>query len=78
MRAKGWTGNWPEGRMVALVGDAELDEGNIDEALLECWKHGLRNAAIVPLTYFGVLAGSILTGSVTRGGTQIREWTGFS
>ena len=33
----------PEGRMVALVGDAELDEGNIFEALLEGWKHGLRN-----------------------------------
>ena len=29
--------------MVALVGDAELDEGNIYEALLEGWKHGLRN-----------------------------------
>ena len=28
------------------------------------WKHALRNAAIVPLTYFGVLAASILTGSV--------------
>lgn len=28
------------------------------------WKHALRNAAIAPLTYFGVLAGSILTGSV--------------
>jgi len=28
------------------------------------WKHALRNAAIVPLTYFGVLSGSILTGSV--------------
>jgi pyruvate dehydrogenase E1 component len=32
-----------EGRMVALVGDAELDEGNIYEALLEGWKHDLRN-----------------------------------
>ncbi|MEE8333363.1 MAG: transketolase [Alphaproteobacteria bacterium] len=31
------------GRMVALVGDAELDEGNIYECLLEGWKHGLRN-----------------------------------
>jgi pyruvate dehydrogenase E1 component len=31
-----------EGRMVALVGDAEMDEGNIFEALLEGWKHGLR------------------------------------
>ncbi len=28
------------------------------------WKHALRNAAIVPLTYFGILAGSILTGSI--------------
>ncbi len=33
----------PTGRMVALVGDAELDEGNIFEALYECWKHELRN-----------------------------------
>jgi pyruvate dehydrogenase E1 component len=32
-----------EGRMVALVGDAEMDEGNIYEALIEGWKHGLRN-----------------------------------
>ena len=30
--------------MIALVGDAELDEGNIFEALLEGWKHGLRNS----------------------------------
>src|SRR5689334_11351205 len=35
--------NMPEGRMVALVGDAELDEGNIFEAMLEGWKQGLRN-----------------------------------
>src|SRR5258705_343846 len=33
----------PEGRMIALVGDAEMDEGNIFEALLEGWKQGLRN-----------------------------------
>jgi pyruvate dehydrogenase E1 component len=32
-----------EGRMIALVGDAELDEGNIFECLLEGWKQGLRN-----------------------------------
>jgi pyruvate dehydrogenase E1 component len=31
------------GRMVAIVGDAELDEGNIFEALLEGWKHDVRN-----------------------------------
>ena len=29
--------------MIALVGDAELDEGNVFEALLEGWKQGLRN-----------------------------------
>jgi pyruvate dehydrogenase E1 component len=43
LRARGWNGAHPEGRMVALVGDAEMDEGNIFEALLEGWKHGLRN-----------------------------------
>ena len=31
------------GRMVAVVGDAELDEGNVFEALLEGWKHDIRN-----------------------------------
>jgi pyruvate dehydrogenase E1 component len=31
------------GRMIAIVGDAELDEGNIYEALLEGWKHDIRN-----------------------------------
>lgn len=36
-------GKRPTGRMVALVGDAELDEGNIFEALLEGWKHDVRN-----------------------------------
>jgi pyruvate dehydrogenase E1 component len=41
--AKGWGGTRQEGRMVALLGDAEMDEGNIFEALLEGWKHGLRN-----------------------------------
>jgi pyruvate dehydrogenase E1 component len=43
VKAKGWAKAWPEGRMVALCGDAEMDEGNIFEALLEGWKHGLRN-----------------------------------
>ena len=43
VRAHGWGKDRPEGRMVALIGDAELDEGNIFEAILEGWKHGLRN-----------------------------------
>jgi pyruvate dehydrogenase E1 component len=43
LRAHGLARSQPEGRMVALVGDAELDEGNIFECLLEGWKQGLRN-----------------------------------
>ncbi len=43
LRARDWATDRPEGRMVALLGDAEMDEGNIIEALLEGWKHGLRN-----------------------------------
>ncbi|WP_095203670.1 transketolase [Mesorhizobium carmichaelinearum] len=41
--AHGWMKGRPEGRMVSLIGDAEMDEGNIYEALIEGWKHGLRN-----------------------------------
>jgi pyruvate dehydrogenase E1 component len=43
VREHGWGRGRPEGRMISLVGDAELDEGNIFEALLEGWKQGLRN-----------------------------------
>src|SRR4051812_4777889 len=44
VRAKPWARkDHAEGRMIALVGDAELDEGNVYECLLEGWKHGLRN-----------------------------------
>src|SRR5262249_48735388 len=43
VHAKGWSRDWPKGRMIALMGDAELDEGNVHEALLEYWKHGLKN-----------------------------------
>jgi len=43
VRAHGWGVDRPEGRMIALVGDAELDEGNIFESILEGWKQGLRN-----------------------------------
>jgi pyruvate dehydrogenase E1 component len=41
--AKRWGTELPLGRMVALVGDAELDEGNVYEALQEGWKNDLRN-----------------------------------
>jgi pyruvate dehydrogenase E1 component len=43
VRAHGWGRERPEGRMIALLGDAELDEGNIFESILEGWKQGLRN-----------------------------------
>ncbi|MCK1545034.1 transketolase [Bradyrhizobium sp. 160] len=43
VKAHGWMKDRSEGRMIALVGDAEMDEGNIFEALAEGWKHGLRN-----------------------------------
>jgi pyruvate dehydrogenase E1 component len=33
----------PRGRMIALVGDAEFDEGNVFEAMLEGWKHDVRD-----------------------------------
>ncbi len=33
----------PQSKMIAIFGDAELDEGNIYEALLEGAKHNLRN-----------------------------------
>jgi pyruvate dehydrogenase E1 component len=36
-------GSRPAGRMVALAGDAEFDEGNIFEALQEGFRHDLRN-----------------------------------
>ena len=36
-------GEAPAGRMVALVGDAELDEGSVFEAMFEGWKHDIRN-----------------------------------
>ena len=43
VKSHGWAKDRREGRMIALVGDAEMDEGNIFEALAEGWKHGLRN-----------------------------------
>ncbi len=59
----------PRGRHVAIVGDAELDEGNIYEALLEGWKHDVRNVwwvvdynrqsldSVVPDRLFGRIEG---------------------
>ncbi|MEO0398079.1 MAG: transketolase [Pseudomonadota bacterium] len=41
--AHGWMSDDDKGRMIALIGDAEMDEGNIYEALIEGWKQGLKN-----------------------------------
>ena len=44
VRLKGWGPSAePPGRMIAVMGDAEIDEGNIFEAMLEGWKHDIRN-----------------------------------
>ena len=42
IQGKAW-GDIAPGRMVALVGDAEMDEGNVYEVLQEGWKNNLRN-----------------------------------
>src|SRR5215208_6375504 len=43
LTAHGWMDEADRGRFVALIGDAELDEGNIYEALIEGHKHDVRN-----------------------------------
>src|SRR5881296_294854 len=44
VRLKGFVDtNVPPSRMIALVGDAELEEGSVFEAMLETWKHDVRN-----------------------------------
>ena len=57
------------GRQIAIAGDAELDEGNIYEALLEGWKHDVRDVwwiidynrqsldSVVPDRLFGRIEG---------------------
>jgi pyruvate dehydrogenase E1 component len=43
LTAHGWMDDADRGRFVALIGDAELDEGNIYEAIIEGAKHDVRN-----------------------------------
>ncbi len=43
LTAHGWMEEGDRGRFVALIGDAELDEGNVYEALIEGYKHDVRN-----------------------------------
>ena len=39
------------------------------------WKHCLRNAAVAPLTYFGVISAAILVGSITT--ETVFAWPGL-
>ncbi len=67
--ADGAAADLPRGRHVAIAGDAELDEGNIYEALLEGWKHDVRDVwwvidynrqsldSVVPDRLFGRIEG---------------------
>ncbi len=69
VRLHGLDAGLPVGRQVAIAGDAELDEGNIYEALLEGWKHDVRNVwwiidynrqsldSVVPDRLFGRIEG---------------------
>ncbi len=69
VRLHGLDAGLPMGRQVAIAGDAELDEGNIYEALLEGWKHDVRNVwwiidynrqsldSVVPDRLFGRIEG---------------------
>ncbi len=69
VRLHGLDTGLPPGRQVAIAGDAELDEGNIYEALLEGWKHDVRNVwwiidynrqsldSVVPDRLFGRIEG---------------------
>lgn len=41
--SRGSSNNRGKGRMISILGDAELDEGNIYEAMLEGWKKDLKN-----------------------------------
>ena len=43
LKAHGWLDPAREGRMIATMGDAELDEGNIYECLIDAHKHDIRN-----------------------------------
>ena len=43
LTAHGWLEEADRGRFVALIGDAELDEGNVYEAIIEGAKHDVRN-----------------------------------
>jgi len=64
------------GRMIALMGDAELDEGNIYEALIEGYKHNLQNCWWV-IDYNRQSLDSITSDRMFTRFTDIFETTGW-
>jgi len=69
----------PPGRMMAMAGDAELDEGNVFEALLEGWKHDVRNVSWI-IDYNRQSLDSVSrtgysTGSTARSGLSAGMWS---
>ena len=85
VHAKGWSPNWPKGRMIGIMGDAEIDEGNVHEALLEYWKHGLENCwwiidynrqsldSVVSDRLFMKMAGAVREPRLEGGAHQVRQ-----
>src|SRR6266540_1377296 len=77
VRAHGWGAQRPEGRMIALVGDAELDEGNIFEAVI---REGLwaRFEALFQAFGWDVVIlkyGTLLQQAFREpGGERLRQW----
>ena len=51
LTARGIMDEGDRGRFVALIGDAELDEGNIYEAIIEGAKHDVRTLLVVRLLH---------------------------
>ena len=73
--AHGWQ-EGPKGRMIALVGDAELDEGNTYEALLEGAKHDVRNCWWI-VDYNRQSLDGVATGGLNARFTAIFEACGW-
>ena len=64
--------------MIALVGDAEFDEGNVFEALLESWKHDIRNVWWI-IDYNRQSLDAVVTDRLFSGSTRCSAaWTGAS
>jgi pyruvate dehydrogenase E1 component len=62
--------------MIAIVGDAELDEGNIHEALIESWKQDIRTAGGSSTTQ--AEPGWVVSDRLFKGTRVVLLWAGAS